>query len=62
MLMVRKEYDREKVGWYDLDNVIYRDLINSPSSYYAVVLGDPSKTFVIPANVLKVFFLISMQV
>ena len=41
-------------GWYDLENEIFLDLINSPSSDYTIVLGNPSKTFVIPA--VKDFF------
>ncbi len=51
-----KEYDREKDGWYDLEKEIFLELTKSPSSYYALVLGDPSKTFVIPSYIVKDIF------
>lgn len=47
---------KEHVGWYDLEKDIFVKLTNTPSSYYAIVLGDPSKTFVIPAKVLEDIF------
>jgi hypothetical protein len=51
-----KIHEKDNAGWYDLEQEIYIDLIESASSYYAVVLGDPSKTFVIPTSVVKDIF------
>ena len=51
-----KKHEKGEEGWYDLEQDIFLSLINSPSSYYAVVLGDPSKTFVIPVNVVNDIF------
>src|SRR5690242_4797816 len=51
-----KIHEKSNAGWYDLEQDIYHDLIESASSYYAVVLDNPSRTFVIPANVIKDIF------
>jgi MoxR-like ATPase len=51
-----KEHGRDNIGWYDLEKEIFIKLIQIPSSYYVIVLGDPSKTFVIPSKKLDKFF------
>lgn len=51
-----KERGRDNRGWYDLEKDIFLKLIQIQSSYYIIVLGDPSKTFVIPSKNLEKIF------
>jgi MoxR-like ATPase len=51
-----KKHERGNGGWYDLEQDIFLSLIHKPSSYYAVVLDEPSKTFVLPMNVVNDIF------
>jgi MoxR-like ATPase len=48
-----RAHERDNEGWYDLEKDLFEELIGIGSSCYAIVLGDPSKTFVLPSNVVR---------
>jgi hypothetical protein len=47
---------KDRRGFYNLQEEDYKDIVNNTNRFFAVVLGDPEKTFVFPREGLKTFF------
>jgi MoxR-like ATPase len=50
-----KEHTKNE-GWYDLEQEIYNELVSNSNSYYALILGYPEKTFVLPREQITAIF------
>src|SRR5947199_1342313 len=47
---------KDRRGFYNLQEEDYKDIVNNTNRFFAVVLGDPEKTFVFPREGLKTSF------